>query len=1050
MSNPTSPVQTGSPSAAAGAEGSPGQQLRREETNLVNSASSSQSRSPAGTSQANSPQGSTSSGNGLQVSASASPSNNSISGQPSPQDEELKRATEMASAISNNPHMSMDEIHKLLAEKRVEEQQQILADTNSSNAANATTKSKKGKGAFRFDGSRLMAARAFISNHNHHHNDGSSTNIDNALPETAANDAPEKEKKLRFPDGSRFKSALQKSTSVKDDLLVSGTGSGDTTPKGRPKMLQLRSKVVVRTPPPSPPKSRKTANMYEGGSNLTPSLQMPPSDFTSSSNTPTNKNDNLLPTPSNIANQVATPATAAASTLYQTLTTGIAAATGALPMLPATNPTDASSSVPIRLTGIAWKRRGGMGKFSASGAWERRRIELQGTKLYYYANDLDEVDPDSGLTSPKNSNTTPTNSGLSRVGSNDDATDGVVVAKQASWFESTFTAATMEDANAPRGFLDLCREKAHVHAAFGHSGAPSPFAISIKVRGAGNSVSTKWKLCFDYHETQMEWLAALTDVIVQNSVDQYNAQLLYQSDPSHQTDGVSANQALAMVANATGAVAEPNKAPPTQSTDTPAAGMRLWQMSDYQLSSIPLERRIDDDSDVDDVGYESEVLDGTLVKLATEEEHDLVRARAAQQCRRVWTLPSENAYYFALVVNAAIFLSRSSSTSLERFWFVVVFTNALLYSLLIEVPDWKGLLPFVFAQPALLENLAKNDGAAAAGDMASDGVKSKSAAKIEVKPSFVPIAGTSTIRLKNPTDPPVNAKNEIFAGWRNPPGEGSMVRSHGYLSTKKKIPSPGELYEVIQCDIFEAPKRYEDLAPRVKLPEVVFEDDDGLKTWRSPDLFVITVSLPTDPPRLTGSAGEGGGYCIIMYCKMKKETREILRRVTADGYDHTKEDHGPDIQKSKVNAVRLLEEWVRRAPTDQSWFSRFKCVPNAHNLKEIGMPSWISKYNGKPFLIKRPGVTGFIHQHPELSVFEFDLSLHAFPYLARQGICFLKENFFKKVLVSFAFVIEGRSDDELPECVIGVLQLCYPDPAHGIQAVDFFSGKSPKSFDSNQ
>merc|ERR1711933_300626 len=104
------------------------------------------------------------------------------------------------------------------------------------------------------------------------------------------------------------------------------------------------------------------------------------------------------------------------------------------------------------------------------------------------------------------------------------------------------------------------------------------------------------------------------------------------------------------------------------------------------------------------------------------------------------------------------------------------------------------------------------------------------------------------------------------------------------------------------------------------------------------------------------------------------------------------------MQKSQVNAVRLLEEWCRRAPSDPKFQARFKIVPNAHNLKEIGMPSWIASYNGKPFLIKRAGETGFLYQHPELNCMEFDVSLHPFPYLAKQAICFMKDSYFKRVL----------------------------------------------------
>jgi hypothetical protein len=275
-----------------------------------------------------------------------------------------------------------------------------------------------------------------------------------------------------------------------------------------------------------------------------------------------------------------------------------------------------------------------------------------------------------------------------------------------------------------------------------------------------------------------------------------------------------------------------------------------------------------------------------------------------------------------------------------------------------------------------------------------------------------------------------------------------MVRSHGYLSTKKKIPSPGELYQLVTIDIFESPRRYPDMAPRVQLPKVHFDDGDKPKTWHSPDIFIVSFALPTDPPKMTGAAeSDGGGYTVTMYFKMHDDTREILRRITCEDYDPSQEPPVKDVQKSKVNAVRLFEEWCRRAPTDPKFQSRFKLVPHAHNLKEIGMPGWISKYNGKPLLIKRPGQTGFLLPHPELSCIEFDISLHVFPFVAKKAICYMKENFFRKVLVTFGFVIEGRADDELPECVIGLMQLCYPDPIHAIQAKDFFAGKCPRSFD---
>ena len=66
----------------------------------------------------------------------------------------------------------------------------------------------------------------------------------------------------------------------------------------------------------------------------------------------------------------------------------------------------------------------------------------------------------------------------------------------------------------------------------------------------------------------------------------------------------------------------------------------------------------------------------------------------------------------------------------------------------------------------------------------------------------------------------------MFAGWKTVSGD-LQVRSYGYLTTKAKISSPGQLYELVQMDIFESPTRYPDMATRVKLPNVHFDGEDN-------------------------------------------------------------------------------------------------------------------------------------------------------------------------------------------------------------------------------
>jgi hypothetical protein len=696
-----------------------------------------------------------------------------------------------------------------------------------------------------------------------------------------------------------------------------------------------------------------------------------------------------------------------------------------------TQPPPLTSSPSIRLTCLAWKRRGGMGKYSTTSAWERRRIELRGQKIFYYKTEADDGEDDDASLVAAPSQPPPSHSIVAppAASSMDDATEGVVVARRSTWFEQAWTNAAPVEADPaqPRGHIHLAREMAVVAAALGHSGAPSPFAISIKVRG-----ETKWKLCFDHHGDQMEWLAALADVTVQASVDAYNQLLLEAANPTYAIDGTPALFAAAAVA-------------------TPPGGHkhRLWELEPYHFTN-GASANAGGDSLEDVVGPTDVMEEFQEAEFACAAAPVTVRGRGSSL---MGSKESQQQLVMAVaVLNLALIFARSSSTSLDGFWYLVALANLGLFSCMSKkditeamasgtsaVSGTTGSAPSPAAFPAGSTRTSAVIASVPSVDAKDPKVKNKGA-----KPGFIPFAGTTSVKLKNPTDPPAIATGELFAGWRNPSAECLFVRSLGYSQHKKKLASPGELYNCAQVEVFESPSRYPDMARKVKLPKVSFTDD-GPKTWRTPDIFVVSIALPTDPPKLGRSSSDGGGYTVTMYFTMKQETRDILKRVTADGYDPSSEKPA-DAGTSQVNAVRLLEEWCRRAPDDANWFSRFKVVPNAHNLKEIGMPGWISKYNGKPFLIKRPGVTGFIHQHPELSAFEFDISLHPFPYLAKQGICFMKESYFKKVLVTFGFVIEGKTDDELPECVLGCMQLCYPDPAHAIQASDFFAGTAPRSF----
>eukprot|EP00581_Thalassiosira_minuscula_P002022 CAMPEP_0183736590 /NCGR_PEP_ID=MMETSP0737-20130205/49644_1 /TAXON_ID=385413 /ORGANISM="Thalassiosira miniscula, Strain CCMP1093" /LENGTH=599 /DNA_ID=CAMNT_0025970633 /DNA_START=158 /DNA_END=1957 /DNA_ORIENTATION=- len=145
---------------------------------------------------------------------------------------------------------------------------------------------------------------------------------------------------------------------------------------------------------------------------------------------------------------------------------------------------------PIILEGVGWKRRSGFGKYSDSiggSSWERRRFTLtaQPAKLSYY---------------------------------------------QAS--ESSNNSILDE---TPRGSLHILPERATITATYpAEQSQPTPYALTLKT----NDGADKWKFCFDDRETQLIWLVALTDIVAEASVKEYNDRVLTaEVDKSTQSGG---------------------------------------------------------------------------------------------------------------------------------------------------------------------------------------------------------------------------------------------------------------------------------------------------------------------------------------------------------------------------------------------------------------------------------------------------------------------------------------------------------------------------------
>jgi len=764
----------------------------------------------------------------------------------------------------------------------------------------------------------------------------------------------------------------------------------------------------------------------------------------------------------------------------------------------------------IRLDGIVWKRRQGLGKYSTSSPWEKRRIILHGTKLVYYKT-LAEQQQNPEDTEDDDDNTD-ADANFGSAGGSGEASfspsgwishiNSTILDKKVPGITLPWDGHGGGSIGVARGYIDLKKERASVAASYAETGAPTPFALSIKVASVstvGGSTATKWKLCFATQQELMTWLAGMTEVIISGSVDDYNAQILEANDPSTATNQLSlalasathaVNATTASVINASStnntttndhpSVFTWHEPPPSDDDSNNGGGLgggghRLWSTGQYLVKSECYHEMYKKENNNGGPHGKSAVASNapnddaddndSIIVGSCPDDYIVDTSSDAGNSAEIVGIPYKYTIKALILLNIVVLVSRSpSALSNTEFWYMVVFFNVLIVNVVNKFKvggtvKLKRCLEYKYqkqqqAKQLRIEKSKKRklllQKERAAGTRSSTDlsiIMSTNKQEGDDDEDFLPPAGSTSIQIENAEDIPTK-DGIIFAGWREADPSTMLTRSYGYKSNRKKIPCPGDLYRCIEVDIFESKERVPDMASRVVLPNVTFDGDDPTKpkTWNAPDLFVITIALPTDPPKLYGgSTDNGGGFTITMYLQMRQETRDILRRVTADGYIPSLEKQVPDPNQSRVNAVRLFDEWCRRAPSDDTWMAKFKVIPRGDNLSEIGLPTWISKYNGKPFLIKRPGQTGFLYRHPEKSCMEFDVSLHPFPYLAKQGICYMKEGYFKSILATFGFCIEASNDDELPECLIGLFQLCYPDPVHAIQAEEFFAGKSART-----
>jgi len=192
-----------------------------------------------------------------------------------------------------------------------------------------------------------------------------------------------------------------------------------------------------------------------------------------------------------------------------------------------------------------------------------------------------------------------------------------------------------------------------------------------------------------------------------------------------------------------------------------------------------------------------------------------------------------------------------------------------------------------------------------------------------------------------------------------------------------------------------------------------------------PRIIIVQLIVPKDPPMLWGGDHDDAlsSQSLVMCFHIKADTiREILR------------------DKNATPAVRLLSRFAREAANEKSSFvrSRFKTVFKLppEDFEKLGI-SMAEGYNGKPIMLRKtirvhvspPKVCGrnrFMYDYMEI-----DIHVTRWDYLKKYLFSKMRPAI-EDVQVLIGFLIEGVSDDELPERLFGAVRLNRLNVAHSI------------------
>ncbi|RLN92702.1 hypothetical protein BBJ28_00021090 [Nothophytophthora sp. Chile5] len=257
--------------------------------------------------------------------------------------------------------------------------------------------------------------------------------------------------------------------------------------------------------------------------------------------------------------------------------------------------------------------------------------------------------------------------------------------------------------------------------------------------------------------------------------------------------------------------------------------------------------------------------------------------------------------------------------------------------------------------------------------------------------------------------------SNVAHSWAPTRAETFSIRSCNYKRLRRKEASQPALFEFIGADFVRTDGKVDLISQRVEFPPEYASDRlfiinaqvqtstlrlDTVSDRDRTNLMLLHGQLPSYGPSVWGDGiCDGPGYSLVLYWKI------------------------PDaaLENPTTTTMRLLKRFLE-AGGDTSLTDRFKVIAQVTNQDECGITGMgkklLTSHNATPVLTRpQHRIYHFRDGSTEMVV-----DIHAFSYIARRGIHLLLDKT-TRLVIDVAFVIQGETDEELPEQVLGCCRL---------------------------